>query len=304
MSKTLKVQDIAIRIVRKNEEDFISLTDMVKSTEGDQIIKNWLRNKGTLEFLGTWEQLHNPIFNVVEFDHIRMSAGVPAFVMSVQQWVGRTAAIGMFSKAGRYGGTFAHRDIAFEFGSAISPLFKLLLIKEFQRLKDAESKQQLSQWDYRRFLAKVNYRVHTDAIKDNIIPRYEVLTKHDEALVYANEAEMLNVAVFGMTSKQWRTTNEKDAKKGLNIRDLANAAQLTVISNLESLNAHLISENLPVRDRFEKLKSAAVSQLNSLSGLRYIYSVSNPHHFNSTATLITQSGELPSNESTSEESGS
>jgi len=241
--------------------DYISLTDIAKTKESDSraadIIKNWIRNRGTIEFIGTWEQLHNPNFKVVEFDHFRMSAGLTSFVLSPGKWIEKTNAIGIQVKGGRYGGTYAHKDIAFEFCSAISPVFKLYLIKEFQRLKDEEQKQ--LGWDIRRNLAKINYRIHTDAIKEHLIP--QELSKEQINLVYASEADLLNMALFGKTAKQWRDENPRE--KG-NIRDLANVSQLVCLSNLENLNAHFIQEGLSQPERLELLNQTAIQQMKLL----------------------------------------
>ena len=221
----IEVKGIPVSIFQSNKEDFISLTDIAKSKDGDSraadIIKNWIRNRGTIEFIGTWEQLHNSNFKVVEFDHFRMNAGLTSFVLSPGKWIEKTNAIGMVVKGGRYGGTYAHKDIAFEFCSAISPIFKLYLIKEFQRLKDEEQKQ--LGWDIRRNLTKINYRIHTDAIKENLIPPN--LNKKQISFIYASEADVLNMALFGKTAKQWRDANSDE--KG-NIRDYANVSQLVV----------------------------------------------------------------------------
>jgi KilA-N domain len=257
----LNVQGTEIAIYSIKKKDYISLTDIAKSKDGDaraaDIIKNWIRNRGTIEFIGTWEQLHNPNFKVVEFDHFRMNAGLASFVLSPGKWVEKTDAIGIFVKGGRYGGTYAHKDIAFEFCSAISPIFKLYLIKEFQRLKD-EEQQQLG-WDIKRNLAKINYHIHTDAIKENLIP--DELTKQQKIFVYASEADILNIALFGKTAKQWR---EKNPNKKGNIRDYANISQLVCLSNLENLNALFIKEELMQAERLEKLNKIAIDQMKIL----------------------------------------
>ena len=243
------------------DQDYISLTDIAKSKEGDgraaDIIKNWVRNRGTIEFIGTWELLHNPEFKVVEFDHFRMSAGLTSFVLSPGKWVEKTNAIGIFVKGGKYGGTYAHKDIALEFCSAISPVFKLYLIKEFQRLKEEEQKQQ--GWNVKRQLTKINYLIHTDAIKQNLIP--EELSKNQINYIYASEADVLNMALFGKTAKQWR--DENTDKKG-NIRDYANVVQLVCLANLESLNAHFIAEGFMQSDRLLKLNQIAINQMKIL----------------------------------------
>ncbi|HTA61129.1 MAG TPA: KilA-N domain-containing protein [Bacteroidia bacterium] len=286
MSKIV-VKGTNITIVEHNETDYISLTDMTKSVDnGDRLVENWLRNKNTIEFLGLWEVLYNPNFNTLEFEGIKNSAGTNRFLMSVNQWTTKTNAIGMMTKPGRYGGTLAHKDIAFEFGAWISPEFKLLLIKEFQRLKDEESKSKNVEWDYRRFLSKANYRLHTDAIKENIIPNYTHLKSGQESFIYANEAEILNVAVFGTTSKQWRDENKEANKDGLNIRDLANTIQLTVLSNLESYNSILISKGVTPQDRLNELKNIAIGQLKSLSKENHQFSIESPNSHKYTKEVI------------------
>jgi len=221
------------------------------------IIKNWLRNRYSLEFLGTWEMIHNPSFKVVEFDHFKSLAGLPSFVLSVSEWIEKTSAIGIIVKKGKYGGTYAHKDIAFEFGSAISVPFKLYLIEEFQRLKEEEQKQ--IGWTAKRELAKINYHIHTDAIKQNLIP--EKLSKEQINHVYANEADVLNMAMFGITAKQWRDANPD--LKG-NIRDYAGINELICLSNMESLNALFINENMPQSQRLEKLNQIAIQQMKVL----------------------------------------
>lgn len=274
MSK-IKVKNVEITIISVGEEDYISLTDMLKAKEGNFFIESWLRNRNTVEFLGIWESINNPNFNYVEFDVIRSQAGLNSFKVSVKEWVAKTNAIGLTAKAGRYGGTYAHKDIAFEFGTWISPEFKLYLIKEFQRLKDDEGKRLNKEWDYRRFLAKANYKIHTEAIKENLIPVY---TSINDSYIYANEAEMLNVAVFGTTSKDWRDKNQKLVKENLNIRDMANIPQLTVLSNLESYNSILISDGISAQDRLKKLKELAIQQLKALEKQSYTYSIESPNH--------------------------
>ena len=244
-----------------NEEDYISLTDIAKSknpTDANDIIRNWLRNRNTIEFLGVWEKIYNPDFKTVEFDGFKKEAGLNSFTLSAKKWIESTNAIGIISKSGRYGGTYAHKDIAFEFASWVSVEFKIYLIKEFQRLKDEELKQ--LGWDIKRNLTKINYHIHTDAIKENLIPKE--LTPQQISYVYASEADILNMALFGMTAKQWRESNKN--KKG-NIRDEANVNQLVCLSNLESLNAHFINEGLSQSQRLQKLNSIAISQLKILS---------------------------------------
>lgn len=242
-------------------DDFISLTDIAKLKDSDNpryIIQNWLRNRNTIEFLGVWESLYNPSFNRVEFDAFRSQAGLNSFVMTPQKWVESTRAIGIISKAGRYGGTYAHKEIAFEFASWISVEFKLYLVKEFERLKTEETKQ--LGWDIKRNLAKINYRIHTDAIKENLIP--PELSAKQVSMVYASEADVLNMALFGMTAKQWRDSHPE--LKG-NIRDYANVSQLVCLSNLENLNAVFISEGMSQAERLAKLNAIAISQMEILT---------------------------------------
>lgn len=264
-NKIIQVQNIPITISSERGNDFICLTDMANAKDGESraadIIKNWLRNRYTLEFLGTWEQMNNPDFKVVEFDHFKMQAGLPSFVLSVSEWIEQTNAIGITVKKGKYGGTYAHRDIAFEFGSAISASFKLYLIKEFQRLKDDENERLNLSWNLHRTLSKINYRIHTDAIKEHIIPN--TITKEQASLAYANEADVLNVALFGKTAKQWRDENPK--AEG-NIRDQATIEQLLVLANIESMNAEFIKMNLPQSERLIKLNQIAISQLKAIVG--------------------------------------
>ncbi len=244
-----------------NEEDYICLTDIAKykNAEGsDDLIRNWLRNRNTIEFLGIWEHLNNPDFKPVEFDGFRKLAGLNSFTLTPKQWIEKTNAVGVVSKPGRYGGTFAHKDIAFEFASWISVEFKLYLIKEFQRLKADELKQ--LGWDIRRNLAKINYRIHTDAIKANLVP--PELSARETNLVYASEADVLNMALFGMTAKQWRDANP--GRKG-NIRDDADVSQLVCLSNLENLNALFIQEGAPQALRLRKLNQIAIHQMKLLT---------------------------------------
>ena len=254
----IKVHDTEITIITNGDQDFISLTDMAGAkgyeSRAADVIKNWLRNRYTIEFLGVWEIIHNPDFKVVEFDHFRKQAGLPSFVLSCSEWIESTNAIGIVVKKGRYGGTYAHKDIAFEFGSAISVSFKLYLIEEFQRLKEAEQKQ--LGWSVKRELAKINYRIHTSAIKQHLIP--QKLTPEQKSYVYADEADLLNVAMFGMTAKEWRDANPE--LKG-NIRDYATMNQLICLSNLENLNAVFINEGLPQSERLEKLNLIAIQQM-------------------------------------------
>ncbi len=256
----IKVLSTEITIKTLQEEDYISLTDIARHKDAkrtDYIISNWLRNRNTIEFLGIWEHLNNPDFNPIEFDGIRKEAGLNSFILTAKRWIEATGAIGLVSKPGRYGGTYAHKDIAFEFASWISVEFKLYLIKEFQRLKDEERKQ--LGWDIRRNLAKINYRVHTDAIKENLIP--PELTQKQVKLVYATEADVLNMALFGMTAKEWRDSHTGD--KG-NIRDYANISQLVCLSNLENLNALFIKDGLSQTERLRKLNQIAIHQMKLL----------------------------------------
>ena len=256
-NRTIDVQGVAITIYLKSEMDFISLTDMLKAKDGDFFISDWLRNRNTVEFLGIWEKVHNPGFTYGEFAVIKSQAGLHSYKISVKEWVAKTNAIGLVAKAGRYGGTYAHKDIAFEFGMWISAEFKIYLIKEFQRLKEIEQ-QQLG-WDIRRNLTKINYRIHTDAIKAHLIP--QALTKEQINMVYASEADILNMALFGKTARQWREENPEE--KG-NIRDFANVFQLVCLANLESLNAHFIQEELSQSERLEKLNRIAIQQMSLL----------------------------------------
>ncbi|MBO7626371.1 MAG: KilA-N domain-containing protein [Paludibacteraceae bacterium] len=257
----ITVDDSEITIVKVNEKDYISLTDMANAKEGDSraadIIKNWIRNRYTIEFLGTWELMHNPKFKVVEFDHFRMQAGLPNFVLSASEWIEKTNAIGIIVKKGKYGGTYAYKDIAFEFGSAISVSFKLYLIEEFQRLKEEEQKQ--LGWSAKRELSKINYRIHTDAIKNNLIP--DDVTSAQANVIYADEADVLNVAMFGMTAKMWRDQNP--TLKG-NIRDYANINQLICLSNMENLNAVFIEKGMTQSERLIELNKIAIHQMKIL----------------------------------------
>ena len=264
-NKIIRIQDTDVTISVFNENDYISLTDMAKAKADDSraadVIKNWLRNRSTLEFIGTWEMMYNPDFKVVEFDHFRMQAGLPTFVLSASQWIEKTNAQGIYVKNGRYGGTYAHKDIAFEFGSAISPVFKLYLIKEYQRLKESENNKELQEWDVRRLLSKTNYLIHTDAIQKHIIP----IERKMDWLVYADEADLLNVALFGSTAKEWRDAFPEAVQKRLNMRDMAAINELTVLSNLESHNAELIKEGVNKAERFNILQKIAQYQLSILN---------------------------------------
>ena len=256
--KKLIVDDTAINVLKIEDKDYISLTDMIKAKDGDFFISDWLRNRNTVEFLGIWEQIHNPDFNYGEFAIIRSQAGLNSYKLSVKEWVSKTSAIGLRASAGRYGGTYAYKDIAFEFGMWISPQFKIYLIKEFERLKEEE--QHRLGWDIKRNLAKINYRVHTDAIKENLIPPQ--LTAGQKSSIYASEADVLNMALFGMTAKEWRDKNTD--LKG-NIRDYADVSQLVCLSNMESLNAVFINDGIPQVERLSKLNAVAISQMQILT---------------------------------------
>jgi hypothetical protein len=261
-NKKIEVKGTEITIYKGDVDDYISLTDIARykdSSNTDDIIKNWLRNRNTIELLGFWEQMYNPNFKPVEFDGFRKQAGLNSFVLTPKRWIETTNAIGIISKSGRYGGTFAHKDIAFEFASWISIEFKLYVIKEFQRLKEDENNRQKLDWNLQRTLAKVNYTIHTDAIKERLIP--EKLSPKQITFVYASEADLLNMALFGKTAADWRAENPDS--KG-NIRDQANLMQLVVLSNLESINAVLIRQGLEQGERLIQLNQIAITQMTSL----------------------------------------
>ena len=253
----IKVQDTEVTVIKVNNEDYFCLTDMIKAKDGDFFVTDWLRNRNTLEYLGVWERVYNPLFNYGEFALIKSQSGLNSFKISVKEFVARTNAVSLQAKAGRYGGTYAHKDIAFEFAMWISPEFKIYIVKEFQRLKDAEQKQ--LGWSVKRELAKINYRIHTSFIKRCLIP--DELTAAQKSYVYADEADLLNVAMFGMTAKEWREANP--GLKG-NIRDYATMNQLICLSNLENLNAVFINEGLPQSERLEKLNLIAIQQMRML----------------------------------------
>jgi hypothetical protein len=263
MKKEIEVKGTKVQIKRFKGEDYISLTDIAKSQGVNirpaDLIKNWIRTRTTIEFIGTWEKLNNPEFKVVEFDHFKTQAGLPTFGLSPGLWKEKTNAIGFIVIQGKYGGTYSHKDIAFEFCSAINPIFKLFLIKEFQRLKETESSNQNLQWSVQRTISKINYRIHTDAIKENLIPNF--LTKEQTKIIYANEADLLNVALFGMTAQEWKYKNP--TLEG-NIRDQATLEQLVVLSNMESINALLIQQNFTSEERILQLNQVAISQMKSL----------------------------------------
>lgn len=264
MKKEIIVKDINVNFFEKGSHDYISLTDIARyknSEEPKDIVKNWMRNRNTIEFLGLWETINNESFKGVEFDSFRKEAGLNSFVLSPQKWIKQTNAIGIVSKSGKGGGTFAHKDIAFEFASWISPEFKLYLIKEFQRLKEEENTRLVLGWDVKRILTKINYKIHTGAIKENLIP--PVVSKKLAEQIYASEADILNVALYGMTAKQWRDANPN--KKG-NIRDYSNVTQLVCLANLETLNAEFIRNGLSQPERLVKLNEIAIIQMKSLTG--------------------------------------
>jgi len=257
------VQGTAVSIVSRGSEDFISLTDIAKYKNpghADDVIRNWLRNRNTVEFLGVWERLNNPAFNPVEFDGIRIQTGLNSFTLTPKQWIEKTLAIGIVSQTGRYGGTYAHKDIAFEFASWVSVEFKLYLIKEFQRLKDDENRRLSLAWNLNRTLSKLNYRIHTDAIREHLIP--PEITPAQAAITYATEADLLNMALFGRTAKEWRDANpDLDG----NMRDHATVEQLLVLANIEGMNAEFIHMSLPPGDRLKRLNQIAIRQMQILT---------------------------------------
>lgn len=261
MSKNIEVKGLQVTVISKEADDFISLTDIARykdSKRTDYIISNWFRNRNTVEFLGVWERINNANFNPIEFDGIRKQTGLNSFILTAKHWIEKTNAIGIISKAGRYGGTYAHKDIAFEFASWISVEFKLFLIKEFQRLKENETTQ--LDWNVKRLLTKINYRIHTDAVKENLIP--VELTSKQSKIIYASEADVLNMALFGKTAKEWRKQNPN---KNGNMRDYANVTQLVCLVNLENLNANFINENVGQPERLIKLNYIAIEQMKLLT---------------------------------------
>ena len=271
-NRIINVKGAEVTIATRHEQDYISLTDMVRNFDGGSaLIEQWLKNKDTVLFLGVWEQLNNPGFNSLEFEGIRNEAGRNSFFLSAKKWIEATGAIGVHAKAGRYGGTYAHKDIAFEFGSWLSPEFKLYLIKEFQRLKDEESRATSLEWSFQRTLAKVNYKIHTDAIKERLVPPR--LTSKQTGIIYASEADLLNVAMFGITAAQWRQANPDLSG---NMRDAATLEQLVVLSNLESINAVLIHQGLAAPERLTQLNSIAITQMRSLVGISEIKQLNGP----------------------------
>ena len=258
-NKKLFVEGQEINVLLNNDREYISLTDMLKAKDGDFFISDWLRNRNTVEYLGIWESVYNPHFNYGEFAIIKSLAGLNNYKLSVKEWVEKTNAVGLKAATGRYGGTYAHPDIAFEFGMWISPQFKIYLVKEFQRLKAEENNRLQLDWNLQRTLAKVNYQIRTDAIKESLIP--QKVTRQQANLVYASEADLLNVALFGMTAKEWRDAN---SRKDGNIRDYATLEQLVVLSNMESINALLIQQGLPQNERLIHLNKTAITQMKSL----------------------------------------
>lgn len=289
MSK-ITIEGVDISIESRNSDDYISLTDMSKSQNENIIISKWLSLKHTITYIGEWEALKNPNFNYTEFGLIRNLAGDNNFALSVKEWINRTNAIGITAKTGRYGGTYAHKDIAFQFGMWISPRFQLLLVTEFQRLKDEEAERLQTGWDYRRFLSKTNYVIHTDAVKEYIVPD---LTEEQAKYAYANEADLLNVALFGITAKQWKERNPELALKGLNMRDLADLHQLIVLSNLENNNAFLIRNGVSQDNRLRELRENAISQLISLRKSSYtIDKIQSPFKKISSTSTKKSSGDI------------
>lgn len=267
----LKVKDIDIAMTKVNESDFISLTDMIKAKDGDFFISDWLRNRNTLEYLAAWESLNNPSFNYGEFAIIKDKSGLNNFKISVKEWVARTGAIGLTAKTGRYGGTYAHTDIAFNFGMWISPIFQLYIVKEYQRLKEIESNQYNLEWNVKRLLSKANYRIHTDAIDKYMIPKLSFSQRKE--WVYSDEADLLNIVMFGCTAKQWREANPKRALKGENLRDIASINDLAILSNLETLNAMLIKNGLPKKERARILIETAKEQKKVLDSVNFMNSI-------------------------------
>lgn len=271
-NRVIHVQGAEVAVVSREGQDYISLTDMLKAKDGDFFISDWLRNRNTVEFLGIWESVYNPAFNYGEFATIKSQAGLNSYKLSVKEWVEKTNAIGLRATAGRYGGTYAHKDIAFEFGMWISAEFKIYLIKEFQRLKDEEARATSLEWNFQRTLSKVNYKIHTDAIKEHLIPPR--LTAVQTGTIYASEADLLNVALFGITAAQWRQANPDQAG---NMRDAATLEQLVVLSNLESINAVLIHQGLAAPERLAQLNAIAITQMRSLVGLDALKQLSGAH---------------------------
>lgn len=279
-SKILQIQDIPVSVVSLDNNDYICLTDMARFKDTERtnyVIQNWMRSRQTIEFVGLWEQLHNPNFKGVEFEAFRKEAGLNSFSLTPQRWITATNSIGIVSKSGRYGGTYAHKDIAFEFGSWLSPIFKLYLITEYQRLKEIESDSNKLEWNVRRILTKANYLIQTDAIQQHIIPQSN-LSKQQEWIVYAEEADLLNVALFGYTAKQWRDVNIDLSNSNKNVRDFATINQLAVLSNLETHNAELIKHNIDKIERFNQLSVIANYQQNVLDNADILKKLKQTNH--------------------------
>ena len=259
----ITVKDTEISIINVDNEDYICITDMLKAKDGDFFVTDWLRNRNTLEYIGIWEQVYNPNFNYGEFALIRNKSGLNNFKISVKEFVEKTNAVSLQAKAGRYGGTYAHKDIAFEFAMWISPEFKIYIVKEFQRLKETEANPMLGEWNVKRVLSKVNYTIHTDAVRDYVIPKIDV--EREKAYAYADEADMLNLALWACTAKQWREANPEHAQKGLNIRDTASINELVVLANLESFNAELLKRDMDKAMRYSCLHEMENRQLTRLN---------------------------------------
>lgn len=275
MNKKIKVDNLEIVLYNKNEAEYISLTDMARFRDTDRtnyIIQNWMRSRSTIEFIGLWEQMNNVNFKGIEFEAFKNEAGSNTFSLTPKRWIEATNAIGIISKSGRYGGTYAHKDIAFEFATWLSPTFKLYLIKEYQRLKEIESNTYNLEWNVKRVLSKVNYTIQTDAVKDFILPKFNY-TKETEWLAYAEEADILNVALFGCTARQWRDVNPKWALEGKNLRDIASINELAVLSNLESANADMIRDTISKEERFKKLHQMAQYQKEILDKQDFLKSI-------------------------------
>ena len=276
MSKTkLNINDLEVVLYKQNEEEYISLTDMAKFRDSERtnyIIQNWMRTRNTIEFLGLWEQLRNPDFKSIEFDAFKNEAGSNSFTLTPKRWIETTNSIGIISKSGRYGGTYAHKDIAFEFASWISPTFKLYLITEYQRLKEIETNQYNLEWNVKRILSKTNYHIQTDAVKNFILPVNNYV-KNKEWIAYAEEADLLNVALFNCSAKDWRSANPNLSDKSMNIRDIASINELAILSNLETINAQMIKEKIEKAERFNKLKEIAKYQLAVLNDKDFMKSL-------------------------------
>ena len=274
-NRVIEVQNISVSILKEELDDYICITDIAKAksdaVRAADVVRNWLRNRGTLEYLSVWEQIYNVEFKVFESEHFKKQAGLLTFTPSVSEWIEKTNAVGLYVKRGRYGGTYAHKDIAFEFASAINPVFKLYLIKEFQRLKEEENNSKRTEWNAKRFLSKNNYLIHTDAVKNYLLPQKNY-KENIQWLAYAEEADILNVALFGFTAKAWREVNPELAKKN-NIRDFATINELTVLSNLETHNAQMIRAGKDKRERFAILREIAEYQLGILNTAEQIKSI-------------------------------